>query len=39
LLAPFVEKEDGIGIASGALKVENEDLANPGSLRGDRARG
>jgi len=32
LLGPFEEEEEGVGIASDVVKVEGEDLANPGCL-------
>ena len=34
----FEEEEEGIGMTSDVIKVNGDDLANPGSLRGDRAR-
>jgi len=38
LLGLFGEEEEGIGVASDVVKVEGEDPATPGSLRGDRTR-
>jgi len=38
LLGPFEEEEEGIGLASDAVKVEGEDLATPGCLRAVRVR-
>jgi len=35
---PFAEEEEGICITSDVVKVQGEDAATPGSLRGDRAR-
>jgi hypothetical protein len=33
---PFEEEEEGIGIACDVIKVQGEDPATPGSLRGNR---
>jgi len=38
LLGPFEEEEEGIGIASDAVKVKGEDPATPGCLREVRVR-
>jgi len=38
LLGPFEEEEEGIGAASDVVKVQGEDPATPGSVRGDRVR-
>jgi hypothetical protein len=38
LLGPFEEEEEGTGVASDVVKVEDEDPDTPGYLRGDRVR-
>jgi len=38
LLGKFEEEEEGIGVTSDVVKVQGEDLATPGSLRGERVR-
>jgi len=38
LLGPFEEEEEGIGITSDVIKVQDEDPPPPGCLREDRVR-
>jgi len=38
LLGPFEEEEEGIGITSDVVKVQDEDPATPGCLREVRVR-
>jgi len=35
---PFIEEEEGIGVASDVVKADGEDPDTPGYLRGDRVR-
>ena len=37
-MGPFEEEEEGTGVASDVVKVQDKDPDTPGYLRGDRAR-